>query len=112
MLLGNAGARTVPTATGGQIPVAAITNLLGILANRASAEWESVAPYGEGDFLGEGLDAVGPEVRAGWLYAQLAPIEAASAPPGPAAGADDAWLDEMYDEAEAEFYAELDDGGL
>jgi hypothetical protein len=112
MLLGNAGGRTASTATGSQVPVAAITNLLGMLANRASAEWESVAPYGAGDFISEGLDAANPEVRAGWLYAQLAPLEWAAPTQASAAvrsaETDEAWLDEMYDEAEAEFYAELD----
>jgi hypothetical protein len=118
MLLGPAGSRTVSTPAGSVIPVAAITNLLAMLAHRASAEWESVAPFGEVDYISEDIDTASPEARAEWLYSQLAPIETITPPAQPAEPreeasstadletVDDRWLDEMYDELEAEFYAE------
>jgi hypothetical protein len=109
MLLGSAGARSVPVAGGNQVPVAAVTNLLGMLANRASAEWEAIAPSAEVGTFGEGLDFA-PEVRAEWLYGQLAPPE----PTGENAegrndeAADEGWLDELYDELEAELVVEAE----
>src|SRR4051794_1461495 len=54
MFLGQAGARTVPTPGGNQLPVAAITNLLGMLSNRASAEWEAIMPSEDAESVGEG----------------------------------------------------------
>ena len=39
MLMGPAGARTVATPGGSQVPVGAVTNLLGMLAGRASARY-------------------------------------------------------------------------
>ncbi len=117
MLLGPAGSRTVSTPGGSAVPVAAITNLLAMLAHRASAEWESVAPFGELDYIAEDIDTASPEARAEWLYSRLAPIEAitppaqATAPDQATTGSadpeavDDSWLDDMYDELEAEFYA-------
>lgn len=109
MLLGGAGARTVATPRGGQIPVAAITNLLSVLANRASAGWETAAPYTGDDYVGEGLDAANPEVRADYLYTELAPVDLFD---NGSVHDDwgDAWLDDMYDAAEADFYeqSELD----
>jgi hypothetical protein len=118
MLLGPAGSRTVSTPGGSAIPVAAITNLLAMLAHRASAEWESTAPFGRVDYISEGIDTASPEARAEWVYRQLAPIETIT-PPAQAAApheeasstadpetVDDSWLDDMYDELEAEFYAD------
>jgi hypothetical protein len=78
MLMGSAGARSVPAAGGSQIPVGAITNLLGMLASRASAEWESMVPSIEAESLDEGLDFAAPEVRSAWVFERLAPIEAAT----------------------------------
>jgi hypothetical protein len=105
MLLGGAGAKTVPTSSGGPVPVAAITNLLGLLANKASMEWEAETPFSGEDYVGEGLDAANPEVRGAWLYPRLAPVELVSTPATQLPESDEAWLDEMYDLAEAEFYA-------
>jgi hypothetical protein len=113
MLLGPTGRRSVSTPGGLEIPVAAITNLLGMLAHRASAEWESVAPFGQVDYISEAIDTASPEARAEWLYSQLAPIET-STPPARAAApreqasstVDDSWLYDLYDELEAEFYAD------
>jgi hypothetical protein len=102
MLLGPAGNRTVPTPGGSAVPVAAITNLLSLLANRASSEWESMAPFGEADYISEGIDTASPEARAAWLYGQLAPLEI-SVGEEPEAF-DESWIDEMYDQLEAEFY--------
>jgi len=103
MMLGPSGTRTVPTAAGVQVPVAAITNLLSLLANRASAEWEGTsAPYVGDDYVAEGFDSANPDVRADVLYAQLAPVDLS----GEDTAGDESWLDEMYDEAEAVFYSE------
>ena len=107
MMLGKAGNRTVPTATGAQVPVAALTNLLGVLANRASAEWDAVVPYDEGDYLAEafpgtGLDAANPQARAGWLYEQLALPDAES--DDEEWEPDDSWMDDYYDHIEASIY--------
>lgn len=107
LLMGGAGARSVPTATGQQVPVAAVTNMLGMLAGRASAEQEAFdlgeAPWREG----EGIDEADPEARASWLYERLLPIESSAANGG---GRDEAWLDEMYDELEADFYGDVRGG--
>jgi hypothetical protein len=108
MMLGPAGARSVPTATGTQAPLAAITNLLSMLANRASAEWEAVAPSAGAEYIGEGVDGANPEVRAAWLYEQLELPEANEPAQEAAGGPDGAWLDDVYDELEAEFYSEVD----
>lgn len=85
MLLGPVGARTVPVAGGTvQAPVAAVTNLVGTLANHATAEWEAVMPYpGSTDYL-ESVDLDNPETRAALLYAQLMPIPATEDAPGEA----------------------------
>jgi hypothetical protein len=107
MLLGHAGAPTVPSSTGKQIPVAAITNLIGLLANRASAEWDMVAPFSGEDYVSEGLDKANPEVRGDVLYSELDPVALLDSG---ASGEDwaEAWLDEMYDAAEADFYADFE----
>jgi hypothetical protein len=118
MMLGSAGSRSVSTPGGSSVPLAAITNLLAALAHRASAEWESVAPFGEVDYITEDIDTASPEVRAEWLYSQLAPIESSPSSAQPAElrdtmrstadpdAVDEAWLDDWYDELEAEFYAD------
>ncbi len=117
MLLGPAGARTVPTSAGSQVPVAAVTNLLGMLAGRASAEWEMAVPSVEAETFSEVLDFAAPEVRAAWLYEQLAPIELAPDDVGAQdveasdEGADEAWLDDAYDELEAELLGRASDEG-
>jgi hypothetical protein len=105
MLLGPLGNRAVTTPSGVAAPVSALANMLSMLSQRASAEWESIAPFGETDYLSEAadIDAANPEARAAWLYGQLAPVEidvstAESAP------TDGSWLDDMYDELEARFY--------
>jgi hypothetical protein len=104
MMLGRAGSRSVPTPGGTQLPVAAVTSLLGMLANRASAEWEELVPAGEAEAFEAGPDPVAPEARAEWALGQLAPVEFE-----PESGAGDqegsgeeGWLDELYDEFEAE----------
>lgn len=119
MLMGPAGRRTAPAVTGQQVPVGAIANLLGMLAARASAEWEASTPYLGEDYLDAyvepSFDTADPEARSAWLYAQLLPPEAgspadtgrASTGSGSTVGApssDEAWLDDMYDEIEAQFY--------
>lgn len=72
MMMGQAGNSTVP-AGGTRLPVTAVTNLLGMLANQASAEYNAVArpdmgesiPYylmgADGEFL---VDPASPEQRA------------------------------------------------
>jgi hypothetical protein len=107
MLLGPVGNPTALAAGGSQLPVAAITNLLGMLANRASVEWESITPFGEATY-GEGIDAANPEARAAWLYGQLEPVAMESDGQSDAEVADERWIDEMYDELEAAFYSEDD----
>jgi hypothetical protein len=103
MMLGNAGARSVPAASGGQLPVAAITSLLGMLANRASAEWEATAGEASAEAFDEAAYHVSPELRAEAVFRQLAAPEALSAQfIRPAAEMDEAWIDELYDELEAE----------
>jgi hypothetical protein len=122
MLLGGAGARTVPTATGTTVPAAAVTNMLGTLTAKASAEWDAIGPRPATDHLAvtsyaENVDAVNPEARAAWLYGQLAP------PEDPGDGFDDGWDDgweDVYDDLEAQLQAlaesedtdiaDLDDG--
>jgi hypothetical protein len=111
MLMGSAGARSVPGAGGAQLPVAAITNLLGMLASRASAEWEELVPSPEAEALGEGLDFAAPEARAEWVMSQLAPIEVVESDVGESfdgESSDEAWVDELYDELEAEMAGESD----
>ncbi|HET9198988.1 MAG TPA: hypothetical protein VFN92_12140 [Solirubrobacterales bacterium] len=117
MMLGRAGSRSVPTPNGGQLPVAAVTSLLGMLANRASAEWEETfaaeAPSGETAW--EGLDLAAPEARAEWVLGQLAPLEGtteeatgdeAVGDPEPGGEAsDEGWIDELYDELEEQMVA-------
>lgn len=105
MLMGRAGAPTVAAANGEQLPLAAIANLLSVLASRASAEWEELSPYAAEDYLeayvDEGFDTSSEDDRAEWVYGRLAP------PVPEAAGAsanDEAWLDDMYDEMEAAYY--------
>ncbi|MFL5910948.1 MAG: hypothetical protein ACJ768_10310 [Gaiellaceae bacterium] len=107
MFLGSAGARTVPTPGGNQLPVAAITNLLGMLSNRASAEWEAIMPSEDAESVGEGLDLASPEVRSAWVFEQLAPVEGLDEAAESADGesVDEAWVDELYDELEAELLA-------
>lgn len=112
MLMGRAGAPTVPAAGGSEVPVAGIMNLLGMLANRASAEWEEAVPSLEGEAFGEGLEAASPEARSAWLFERLLPpvgaqdeVAEGSVPPH-ADGADDRWIDELYDELEAELLDE------
>lgn len=134
MLLGPAGAPTVPIAGGtAQAPVSAIAGMLGSMMNRAREDWEAVLPSGQGAYLSEAIDLGNPGVRETWLYEQLLPIPAgtAAAPPaespepespepesaGPespepeSAEPEDAgeagWLDDTYEEEEAYFYAEL-----
>jgi hypothetical protein len=105
MMLGGAGSPTVGTPGGRQLPVAAITNLLGMLASRASAEWEALVPAAEPEGAGETLSLAAPEARAEWVLGQLAPIEAAPEDAAEARGAEvseEAWIDELYDELEAE----------
>jgi hypothetical protein len=109
MMLGPAGNRTVPTATGTQVPVAALTNLLAVLAGRASAEWDAAVPYDGGDYLAEafpgtGLDVANPQVRAAWLYEQLALPEDEWGEHDDEAEQDDSWLDDYYDRIEAAMY--------
>lgn len=109
MLMGRAGAPTVPAANGSQIPLAAIGNLLSMLASRASAEWEELSPYAGEDYLeayvDESFDTSSEEDRAQWLYGQLAPPRFATAVVPTFEGAsDEAWLDDMYDEMEAAYY--------
>lgn len=108
MLMGTAGAPTVPTANGNPIPLAAIANLLSMLASRASAEWEELSPYAGEDYLeanvDEGFDTSSEEDRAEWLYGQLAPPLPEPAVPAHEATYDEAWLDDMYDEMEAAYY--------
>lgn len=105
MLLGPLGKRSVSTPSGVAAPVSAVANMLGMLSQRASAEWESIAPFGESDYLSEtaDIDTANPEARAAWLYAQLAPVEIAGSI-DESAPADGSWLDDMYDELEARFY--------
>ncbi|QIS14225.1 hypothetical protein [Nocardia arthritidis] len=103
MLLGNIGSPTLPTAAGTSVPVAAITNLLSLLANRASVESETIAPYEGEDYVGAAFDRASPEVRAELLYAQLLPVEVNGSYTD---DVDESWLDEVYDEAEAAFYAD------
>ena len=103
MLLGGAGARTVPTATGAEVPAAAVTNMLGTLSARASAEWDAIGPRPAADHLAvadyaERVDAANPEARAAWLYGQLAPPEDFDN------GFDDGWED-VYDDFEAQLQA-------
>jgi len=113
MLMGPAGARTVPIAGGNQVPVAAITNLLSMLASRASAEWEEAVPSVEGEGFGEGVDYA-PEARSAWLYEQLLPLddvearddESSRESGGEESDGGEAWLDELYDELEAGLMAE------
>ncbi|MGE5527408.1 MAG: hypothetical protein ACM3Q9_01950 [Methanosarcina sp.] len=105
MMLGRAGSPTVGTPTGSQLPVAAITNLLGMLAGRASAEWEALVPSVEAEGAGEAFASAAPEARAEWVLSQLAPIEAEPEDAGEASGgeaSEEAWIDELYDELEAE----------
>ena len=115
MLMGPAGARTVATPGGSEVPVGAVTNLLGMLAGRASAEWEALVPSVPVEDAGEALDLMAPEARAGLLFEQLAPLaslaaaqsvdesadESADEALDEAAG-DEAWLDELLDEIDAE----------
>src|SRR4051794_7687854 len=101
MFLGRAGSPTVPTPGGSQLPVAAITNLLGMLASRASAEWEAVVPSEDAEGVVEGLDLASPEVRSAWVFEQLAPIEGlGEAAESADESVDEAWIDELYDELE------------
>jgi hypothetical protein len=100
MLLGGAGARTVSTATGAEVPAAAVTNMLGTLSARASAEWDAIGPRPAADHLAvagyaESVDAANPEARAAWLYGQLAPTEDLDD------GFDDGF-DDVYDDLEAQ----------
>ncbi len=126
MMLGRAGGRTVPTPSGGQLPVAAVTSLLGMLANRASAEWEETFPAEDlgAESFGEGFDLAAPEARAEWTLGQLAPLEAreeesseeAASEEGldEAESSDEGWIDELYDELEAQVIADGElayDGG-
>ena len=104
MTLGPAGSPTVPSATAGQLPIAAITNLLGMLASRASAEWEALMPTAEDVGLAEGIDLASPDVHSAWVLAQLAPPELPEGE-GESSG-DEGWVDELYDELEAEFFSE------
>ena len=113
MLMGSAGAPTVPAANGSPIPLAAISNLLSLLASRASAEWEEQSPYAGEDYLeayvDESFDVSSEEDRAEWLYGQLAPPELEPAvAPAPEREYAEVWLDDMYDEMEAAYYR--DDG--
>ena len=101
MLMGRAGAQTTQTASGGTVPVGAITNMLGTLAGHASAEWEALWPSAETESYGEGLDTGSPEARAEWLYGELAPV------PVEAREDEAAWLDEVYDELDAEFLVQV-----
>lgn len=117
MMLGRAGGRTVATPGGAQLPVAAVTSLLGMLANRASAEWEEAFAADElaAASAWEGFDLAAPEVRAELVLGQLAPLEAADEESGeeslsgeaadPAEGVEEAWIDELYDELEAQAIA-------
>jgi hypothetical protein len=111
MLLGRAGARTVPTAGGTEVPVAAITNLLGMLAGRASAEWEMIAPSPEAESFAEGLDFAAPEVRAEWLFERLEAIDldAEDVEAWGGESGDESWLDEMFDELDAELVEASDE---
>jgi hypothetical protein len=112
MLMGRAGAPTVSAAGGSQVPVAGITNLLGMLANRASAEWEEAVPSFEGEALGEGLEAGSPEDRSAWIFERLLPPASATGQAGedyvPASGEglQEGWIDELYDDLEAELMSE------
>ena len=106
MMLGGAGARTVAGTTGSQLPVAAITNLLGTLAGRASAEWEMVVPseaLGEG--YAESVDMGSPESRGAWIFERLSPPPAAHAAHE---STDATWVDDLYDDYDAQMAA-LDD---
>jgi hypothetical protein len=101
MLLGPAGAKTVSTASGQEVARAAFTNMLSTLASGASAA--SVAPTAgrpadhlASSGLAETLDVANPEVRATWLYQQLAP------PEDDDADLDDGWEDDMDDLLEAQ----------
>ena len=123
MLLGSAGAPTVPIAGGtAQAPVSAITGMLGSLLRRATEDWETVPPSGRAAYLSEAIDLGNPEARGAWLYEQLLPIpaETVAVPPvesaepesepesaEPEDAGEAGWLDETYDEEEAYFYAEL-----
>jgi hypothetical protein len=105
MLLGAAGNKSVPTAGDGDVPVAAVTNMLGTLAAGASAEWEEIAPSVEAERIGETFDFAAPQARAAWLFERLVPIAGSGeavemAPNGETS--DEGWLDELYDEFEAE----------
>lgn len=109
MLMGNAGAPTVPAANGNPIPIAAISNLLSMLASRASAEWEVQSPYVGEDYLeafvDESFDTSNEEDRAEWLYDQLAsPMETYVDDANRESRHEEAWLDNMYDEMEAAYY--------
>ncbi|MGL5859345.1 MAG: hypothetical protein ACRC35_13250 [Angustibacter sp.] len=82
MMLGSAGARSVPAAGGGPVPLAAITNLLGSLAVRASAQWQEVAPPPDGDLVaGPSAGPVASPVVG--LYA--GPVASPTASPDPVA---------------------------
>jgi hypothetical protein len=109
MLMGRAGARTVPTAGGSDVPVAAVTNLLGMLAGRASAEWETIAPSPEAESFSEGLDFAAPEVRAEWLYEQLESIDLGPEYVEAWDESEESWLDEMFDELDAELVEASDE---
>ncbi|MHA7269539.1 hypothetical protein [Arthrobacter sp. HLT1-20] len=113
MLMGNAGSPTVPSANGNPIPLAAISNLLSMLASRASAEWEEQSPYAGEDYLeayvDESFDTASEEDRAEWLYGQLAsPLPQPVSVLAPEGAYEEVWLDDMYDEMEAAYYR--DDG--
>jgi hypothetical protein len=116
MLMGAAGTPRVAGAGGAAVPVAGVTNLLGMLANRASAEWEAVSPSNAGHAYGEGLAPALPEARAAWRYEQLLPADTApqepEAQPAPQEDrSDDAWIDELYDDLEFELIASADNAG-
>ena len=73
MVLGRAGARSVPVA-GTQVPVAAVTNLIQSLAEHASATHHAMRPRGGtprylGDALQRGEDIASQDVRANALLA-------------------------------------------
>jgi hypothetical protein len=106
MLLGGAGARTVPAAGGTELPAAAVTNMLGVLSTQVSAGWDEIAPYRGTDHVAltrgaEGIDTASPDVRAAWIFQQLAP------PEEPERGGDDDVdrQDDLDDEFEAQLWA-------
>jgi hypothetical protein len=114
LLMGRAGSPAVAGAGGEQLSTPAIMNMLGMLTGRAAAEAEAWESDGEGIALPEGIDEADPEARADWVYGRLAAPET-DAEALSTNGGGEGWLDAMYDELEAEFYAEalvVDDGEL